>query len=323
MKEISVIIPHYNSFECIYRLLDSIPIDSKIEVIVVDDKSNSDPGALLKLEQYVVQKGWIFIHNQTNGKGAGCARNLGMEAAEGEWLLFADSDDFFLKDTFSCVLAAINTDADIVFFPPTGICTDSDQAATRHLEYAANVKRYLARPDHRNEIRLRYMMGPPWSKLVRRKLITDNRIQFDHTLVSNDLMFSTKAGYYAGAIAADPHCIYCVTQQSGGTLTTSKNAANFETRARVQAAYSSFLRKRLPKDDYDRLPVGSAVFFVRALQGGYGIGEALRVMKMLKGKHVPLGIRSIVLRYLDRVHEDGLCPGTARHLKSVRNREFR
>ena len=91
----TIIIPHKNTPQLLQRCLDSIPIRVDIQIIIVDDFSDSTivdfnnfPGSnRLNVEIYLTKE----------GKGAGYARNVGLTKAKGKWILFADSDDFFNK----------------------------------------------------------------------------------------------------------------------------------------------------------------------------------------------------------------------------------
>ena len=97
--DFSIIIPHYNIPESLIELLETVPDKDNIEIIVVDDKSDRD---LSSLEDYTgkTSASYIFLHNDTPKKGAGVCRNIGMKAARGKWLLFADSDDLFADDMY-------------------------------------------------------------------------------------------------------------------------------------------------------------------------------------------------------------------------------
>ena len=98
---ISIIIPYYNSANSLEKLLDSIGVHQDVEVIIVDDKSNK------YLQKYVSNKynfkNYKFLENNTNKKGAGVARNIGLSYACGKWLLFADADDYLLADWYENV----------------------------------------------------------------------------------------------------------------------------------------------------------------------------------------------------------------------------
>lgn len=84
----SIIIPHYNIPDLLMRCLKSIPVMEEIEVIVVDDNS---PDAATYIERYPeLSRPHLAFIRTTKGGEAGYARNVGMEHARGNWLLFAD-----------------------------------------------------------------------------------------------------------------------------------------------------------------------------------------------------------------------------------------
>ena len=92
---LSIIIPHYNSSNFLEKLLLSIPKKKDIQVIIVDDKSELSHLKVI----YELKKIYSFDFFQNNrDKGAGSCRNIGLEIAIGKWILFADSDDFFVNN---------------------------------------------------------------------------------------------------------------------------------------------------------------------------------------------------------------------------------
>ena len=95
-KIYSFIIPHHNCPNLLYRLLDTIPQREDIEIIVVDDNSDADKVPLINRND--VQ---LFLIPASESKGAGHARNIGLDHAKGKWLLFADSDDYYEKNVIS------------------------------------------------------------------------------------------------------------------------------------------------------------------------------------------------------------------------------
>src|SRR5699024_5954198 len=96
MKQVSIIIPHFNSVKLLEKLLLSIPKYNDIEVIVIDDNSTEGIEKFSILKKSVEFEHIKFLMNNTGVQSAGTCRNIGLKAATGKWILFADSDDYFL-----------------------------------------------------------------------------------------------------------------------------------------------------------------------------------------------------------------------------------
>ncbi len=97
MSTFSIIIPHHDSARLLSKLLRSIPWPLAPEVIVVDDASCEEERREVKR----LQSEYAFIYNEIERHTAGAARNVGLQLAHGEWLLFADADDYFLPEAES------------------------------------------------------------------------------------------------------------------------------------------------------------------------------------------------------------------------------
>ena len=105
MIEFSVIIPLYNKETTILKTLDSVLAQTypHFEVVVVDDGSTDRSAELVTS----LADSRIRYFKKENG-GPSSARNLGVEKAEKEWLLFLDADDLLLGnalETFEKVIA--------------------------------------------------------------------------------------------------------------------------------------------------------------------------------------------------------------------------
>ena len=99
MVKVSIIIPVFNTGNFLNNCLNSILKQSfeDFEVICVDDGSTDNSLNILK--SYENKDYRIKIFTQNN-KGAGAARNLGLKHVNGEYILFADSDDWFEDNAF-------------------------------------------------------------------------------------------------------------------------------------------------------------------------------------------------------------------------------
>ena len=108
----SFIVPAYNSGECIGKCISSIVTQSfsSWELIVVDDGSNdATPGIV---DGYAKSESRIrAIH--TPHKGVAHARNVGLESARGEYVIFVDCDDWIESEYLKQVENSLKDDADI------------------------------------------------------------------------------------------------------------------------------------------------------------------------------------------------------------------
>ena len=94
---VSIIVPIYNREKtlpfCIEGILASTERD--FELLLVDDgSSDGSPGIC---REYARKDGRVRVFRQENS-GVGTARNLGLDNASGEWILFVDSDDSIFPD---------------------------------------------------------------------------------------------------------------------------------------------------------------------------------------------------------------------------------
>lgn len=255
MIQLSIIIPHYNSPATLEILLQSIPDIPEIEVLVIDDNSNIQLNEYCRCKKKFAARNISFYENAIECKGAGNARNMGLQYASGKWLLFADADDFFVKDFWSNIERYLNDESDIIYFSPVSVKIGTDISSDRHEYYMNLVKEYCRKKDHESELKLRYTYWSPCSKMIRKELVDENRIRFDGTLHSNDMLFSTKVGHYAKKIKAVDEIIYCITE-SESSLTSQKDTKALSIRKRVFASYYFFMQKRLSGRDMKILGYG-------------------------------------------------------------------
>ena len=286
---LSLIIPHYNSPDLLDRLLDSLPKRKDFQIIIVDDNSTKKLDILEACKQKHQSDNVLFLRNKTGRNSAGTCRNIGLEHALGQWLLFADSDDVFLPQTESILKSYLSSDYDIVFFTPTSIDFSTGESTNRHKDFAKLVHNYLENPSRETELRLRYFHVCPWTKLIRKEIVDTYSIRFDSTMVSNDVMFSTVCGHYAKKIHATKEQIYCVTA-TAGSLTTRSSEKNFDIRTNVLLNKYLFLKKHLSKEDakllrIDGLPIGRLYEMMKQYKS---IGKLFAYLRLYRQKKVPV-----------------------------------
>ena len=236
--QFSIIIPHYNIPDLLMRCLKSIPVSEDIQVIVVDDNS---PDADTYMEKYPeLSRPFLeFIRAPKNG-GAGYARNIGLEHAKGEWLLFADADDFFVDNMYDIIVSEIDNDVDITFFRKKSVCSDNiNQASDRDKSFDRLYELFLKTGD---ELIFRTRYDAPWGKIIRRKLVEDYNLRFDEVKYGNDVLFSVSAGVCARKIKVVDRVLYCLAYRHNSlSVNFCNKPGELEIRADVMFRVDKFL----------------------------------------------------------------------------------
>ena len=108
MPTISVIVPVYKVEPYLRRCVDSIlgQTFTDFELILVDDGSPDNCPAIC--DEYAVKDSRVHVIHQENG-GLSAARNAGIDASSGEYLMFIDSDDFISKIMLETLYLRIKT----------------------------------------------------------------------------------------------------------------------------------------------------------------------------------------------------------------------
>lgn len=233
MYSYTVIIPHKNSPKFLQRLLDSIPRRDDLQIIVVDD--NSDPEKVDYNNFPSLNDTHVELYFDKTSKGAGHARNVGLEHAKGKWLVFADADDYFYPNAFDIIDNKLDgNDYDIVYF----YC-DSRDGETNELikDRVPMIKRGI---DTKNWDILRYESYVPWGKIINHDVVCKNKLKFDEVEVCNDIMFATRLGYVSRKIDVIDQALYCCTWTKN-SLVSAPSISRIRTRIVVTEKVNDFL----------------------------------------------------------------------------------
>lgn len=208
----SIIIPVYNVKEYLAECLDSLLAQTfrNFEVIIVDDVS-TDGSKDLALSYAARYPEKITVLEHTVNTRQGGARNTGIEAATGEYLLFVDSDDYLVPKALELLAATIKREnADIV--ECCFSCVDEKGNYLRRSSFRDRIARLGV-----HKPLLISVMGP-CNKAYRTSLFRNTGIRFpekyyyeDYWTVPKVLMAAKKVVYIE-----DP--LYCYRQRTSSTI---------------------------------------------------------------------------------------------------------
>ena len=267
----SIIIPHKNRPAEVARCLESIPQRDDLEIIIVDDNSDE---TLVDFDSFPnTARQDVRVVRILDSKGAGKARNVGIEQAKGNWLIFCDCDDSF-SEVFNNILDKhIERLEDIVFYAVRCVDENAKEVADNyHFGYYKKNIEYAQKNEDFDT--LRYSMNPPWGKIMRRSFILENNIRFDETPVANDLMFSIRSGYYAKSVSCSADVLYNWTVSSN-SLTTQKSVEKIDCHLRVNIDKNNFLK------EIGRYQYRSNLFKILKKYSGLGVKPIIRAAVLI------------------------------------------
>lgn len=231
---VSIVIPVYNGADFLRECIDSALAQTyeNIEIIVINDGSSDNSLEILK--EYERKDNRVVIIDKQN-EGAAKSRNVGIDAANGEFMMFLDSDDWIEPTACEEALAAIEKyNTDICFF--TYIREFLDKSKTKFI-YADDEK-YFTKEECKNILCKRIIglsgeelkrpengdaISPFWGKLYRSSLIKDHDIEIvDLSLVCTceDGLFNISAFYYANGAVYINRPLYHYRKYNSSSITT-------------------------------------------------------------------------------------------------------
>lgn len=183
---ITVILPIYNVEAYLRTCLDSLLQQSfrDYEILLIDDGSQDSSGKIC--DEYARQYDRIRVVHKTNG-GPGSARNLGLELAQGEYIVFCDPDDWVDADFLQQFLDA---GMDHTTMPFTGILQHREGKSDRALRAPAMEVSGADCPRAIAALRRCDMLGFAVNKMLVKQIIDENKIRFiDDLRYREDEMF--------------------------------------------------------------------------------------------------------------------------------------
>lgn len=198
MINYSFIIPYYKlPLHYLQRMLNSIPKREDVQIIVVDDASLLPAIEEEKLQDICNMSNAELLSLQKNG-GPGVARNEALKIAKGEWIYFADADDYYDTANLTQLMdLAIDAPFDIIY---QGFNRIVDGVVEEHL-YGFPMDRTQLIEVDKEDSDSYICRFYPVEKIIKRALIQENNLKFDPLYLSEDRVFAVSAFFASTRIA--------------------------------------------------------------------------------------------------------------------------
>lgn len=234
---VSVIVPVYNSEKQIENCIRSIRNQTwkNIEIIIINDGSTDHSSEIC--ERLCLLDKRIYVFHQAN-YGVSYARNKGMEAARGEYIIFVDSDDELPENSILIRMRSIKT-ADLLISGYDVIDCNEKQ------KY--NVNGYEKTYCSNNEM-LKMMFGEQlcgyqgylWNKLFRKRIIKDNHLRFEEGIHYNeDRLFIVQYLMKCKNVIFNNECVYRYLINPSGAMEMAKSLSE-TTYKRMITEFAAF-----------------------------------------------------------------------------------
>ena len=241
----SIIVPVYNVERYLDECINSIVNQSftDFEVILVDDCSPD--GSPLLCDLWAKRDGRIRVIHKKENQGLGFARNTGVEAAKGDYVLFVDSDDLISAETLAVCDRALSSECDILVFGME-LFYENQKGETKRREayrpeaFSACTKAEIA--DMFARLNRDRVFPYACNKVYRRAFLNKADTKFEKTKLIEDFLFNIDLFGKAEKILSVSDVCYYYRKPAHETLAIQYRPEFFELSKRKYLLEETFLK---------------------------------------------------------------------------------
>ena len=206
MLSFTIIIPAYNAEATINRCLNSVyalPVsEDEFEVVVIDDCSTDHTVEIIRAFEQVHPNLTLLIQSQNHRQGA--ARNRGLFVAQGDYIVFLDSDDEIVSGVLPALSLARKNDLDMVVMRYEKVSSEGVLERESVLPYASD--KIFTGIAFQTEYP--YMCTAPWAYIYRRSFLNSVNYPFAEDVVYEDSDFVNVHLFNSVRMAYSNECGY-------------------------------------------------------------------------------------------------------------------
>ncbi len=227
--KVSIIIPIYNVSKYIIRCLDSVTSQTfrNIECILVDDCGTDNSVVIAEnyIKEYHGPVLFRIIHHKYN-RGLSAARNTGIDAAQGDYIFFLDSDDTIVKDCIETLYSLFEKYPDIEFAQGNVLGEDGNISPY-------GFKHYIPEHTDDKELIFRIMLSQitttAWNRLILRSFVLEHKLYFPEGYFTEDMYWGYFIAKYAHSVSFTPKGLYVYYINEGSMMTAPANHIKWYT----------------------------------------------------------------------------------------------
>ena len=224
----SIIVPVYNVEDYLSQCLESILCQSftNFELILINDGSTDS--SLEICRQYLQNFHQIKLIDKENG-GLSDARNKGLLAAIGDYIIFTDSDDYWVGSEVLQDLNNLIKDSkpDLIIHEESRFFSEKDVACKYNQRFIKN-KSGRVEDEILNLVYYDLYVASAWDKVIKRSILIDNQLFFPVGKKSEDIEWCGKLLQHIKTFSIYPKSFYTYRQVRQGSITTTVSAKHIE-----------------------------------------------------------------------------------------------
>lgn len=254
-KMISIVVPVYKVEEYIEKCVNSLLDQTykNIEIILVNDGSPDKCPDIC--DMYSEEYSQIKVIHKENG-GLSDARNVGLNAANGEYVMFVDSDDYIDLNTCELFLDTIGSSKPDIVVGNAKRIEGTSITEMKH-KYETQGRMVTGEEYLKEELKSQTMYMPVWLNLYRRSFLKENNLEFKVGILHEDEQFTPRAFLKAKSVIGTDILFYNYLIRDG-SITMQKDLSRNAVHL-IQTCYElEYIYKKVADDElramlYDNL----------------------------------------------------------------------
>ncbi len=224
MPKISVIVPVYNTEKYLARCLQSLCSQclQDIEILCVNDGSTDN--SLAVLQHYASQDSRIHILSHAENSGESAARNTGMDAAQGQYIGFVDSDDWIDTNFYETLYHMADTQgSDITKGHLLYVLNDQPVAPS---SINAEIEKFQSKHLFYHDF---------YTAIYKTSLIKENHLRFPTKVrIGPDIAFLSESIAHCNTLSLTNKTHYYYVQRADGALRSLRTVDEVNTLLQVR-----------------------------------------------------------------------------------------